>query len=158
VDNSPVIPSSIEDQDPESPTGSPGTENQAPHAPQDGPSVVVDQPPPPEAGRAPRAKRGAEASQNGARRQTPEQMLRDMAYQRGVAFDDLVALAGGPPPWRHTVVTKIRRFLETMPKLAEAEIDLRIRARRTAAAGAARDGPQPLGDILRSALPPEATP
>ena len=74
-------------------------------------------------------KKGSPLSQNQTvdnSSQTPTQMIRNMATERGVSWDVVLAHAGGEPPWSEPTITALRQYLQPLTKYTDAELDARL--------------------------------
>jgi len=88
---------------------------------------------------------GSEPSPNKKSKQTPSQMIQDMAYTR----DKVEELRDrfGNPPWTPDQITEARAWLEPLKKYSETDLALR----RTRIASEQRNGggsPVPVGDVI----------
>ena len=74
---------------------------------------------------------GSPLSQNESKSgQTPTSMIRNMAIERGMSWDAVLAHAGGEPPWPEDTITALKQYLQPMTKYTDQELDARRRGKR----------------------------
>lgn len=104
-------------------------------------------PPPPDEADSPPAKTPRRA--NGGSTQLQYDLVRQLAIERGIPWHQVIERAGGPPPWPNATVTSLVKRLKSLPKLSDADADLKRRDRRTRdARGDPDGGPRHIGDVI----------
>ena len=58
-------------------------------------------------------------------RQSPTQMIRNMADERDIHWEKLVDRTGAEPPWSKETVTQLFHWMKPMRKYSDAENDAR---------------------------------
>jgi len=82
-------------------------------------------------------------------KQTPTQLVRNLAEERGVPWTQITDRAGGEPPWETPTIDSLVAWLKPKPKLPGPEADRRRAARQHTPP---RDGPTHVAAIAHDAI------